>query len=68
MGLSELQVKISERIPNYLVCEASLCELDKICSLESYPDKDVYSRNVAIAANSEIYNPRQLKIFCWTKE
>jgi hypothetical protein len=50
-----------------LNCTAAICFLDKICALEKYPEKDVYSRSVAIAANLTDYNPRQLKLFCWVK-
>lgn len=57
--------KINERVPNYLTCEAQICELDKVCVLDKYIDRDVYVQSVAIAANLENYKPRQLKLFCY---
>ncbi|MAG79031.1 hypothetical protein CMI40_01500 [Candidatus Pacearchaeota archaeon] len=59
--------KINERIPSYLECNAKICEMDKICALDKYIDKDIYTQSIAISANLEIYNPRQLKLFCWDK-
>lgn len=59
--------KIKSRLPDYLDCETKLCELDKICALENYPDKDIYAQAVAISATLEKYQPRQLKLFCWVK-
>lgn len=63
--LNQVKNKINNRIPNYLTCEAKVCELDKICVLEKYVDKDVYAQPVAITANLTDYNPKQLKLFCW---
>lgn len=67
-GLSGLMSKINSRTPSYLECEAKICELDKICSLNKLLDKNIYSQSVAITATRDIYSPRQLKLFCWTKE
>ena len=59
--------KILARTPNYLVCEAKICEMDAICKLDEYPEKDVYAQSVAITAALETYDPKQLKLFCWVK-
>lgn len=61
--------RITERSPEYLECNAKICELDKVCPQpsETPVEKDVYAQAVAITANSETYEPRQLKLFCWTK-
>ena len=67
-GLLNIKIRISERIPDYLECEARLCELDNICSIQKDLDKNIYSQSVAIVATKDYYNPRQLKLFCWTKE
>jgi hypothetical protein len=50
--------------------ESKICPLNEICSLEEYPEKDVYAQSVAIAATPSLsdFSPRQLKIFCWMKE
>jgi len=63
----EVKQKIIQETPSELVCEARICELDKICVLENYPKKEVYVENVAITANQTNYSPKQLKLFCWRK-
>ena len=32
-----------EKIPDYLDCEARICNIGDLCILEGYPNKDVYS-------------------------
>ena len=51
----------------YLECSSKICELDEICTLNYYQEKNVYAQSVAISATSSTYAPRQLKIFCWEK-
>ncbi|MFA4952999.1 MAG: hypothetical protein WC584_02145 [Candidatus Pacearchaeota archaeon] len=63
-NLPNIYQTIMERSPEYLECNARVCELDKICIIENI-DKDVYAQAVAISATNEIYKPRQLKLFCW---
>lgn len=62
---ANVKTKINERTPEFLECEARICEMDSICSLEEYLEKDIFSQSVGITANLETYNPRQLKLFCW---
>ncbi len=64
-GLTSVKSRIESRIPNYLNCEAKVCKLEEVCSLERYVDTNVYSQSVAITATLEVYAPRQLKLFCW---
>ena len=66
-GLEGVRNKINERTPADLICEARVCDLDKVCAMEQIIDADVYAQAVAITANNEIYSPRQLKLFCWKK-
>ena len=58
--------KVGQRKPDYLTCEAKLCKLDEICEMDTYIEKDVYSQSVAIAADKQKFDPRQLRLFCWT--
>ena len=62
----EILDKIQTRKPDYLTCEVKICKLEMICELDRYIDADVYAQPVAITAEGETYNPRQLKLFCWT--
>jgi len=65
----DVKSKISDRVPSYLNCEAQICEMDKICMLDEYPDKDIYAQSVAITVTltTPDFDPRQLKLFCWVK-
>ena len=63
----EVKQKIIQETPSEIICEARICEMDKICVLENYPNKEVYVENVAITANQTNYSPKQLKLFCWRK-
>jgi len=66
-SLGTVKTKIEERIPSYLECEAKVCNLDVACELEIDIDVSVYARSIAIAATSDEYSPKQLKLFCWEK-
>ncbi len=58
--------KIEQRKPDYLTCDGKICGLDAICELDSYIEKDIYAQSVAIVADKDNFEPRQLKLFCWT--
>lgn len=58
--------KVEQRKPDYLKCETKICELDVVCELETYIEKDVYAQSVAIAADRDNFDPKQVKLFCYT--
>ena len=64
----DVRNKISERMPDYLEFTSAVCDLEELCPIpEGSPvEKDIYAQSVAIAAEAEKYNPKQLKLFCWT--
>ena len=67
-NLGDVKNKIRSRSPNYLECQAKVCEITDVCDLtEGFVDKDIYAQSVTITANLETYNPRQVKLFCWVK-
>jgi len=64
----DVKNKIIERTPDYLVCMAKICRMNEICVLNSLdPEKEIYAQSIAISASLEIYDPRQLKLFCWER-
>lgn len=63
----DVRKNIQERKPEYLDCVASICEVNDVCYLDQYPEKDTYAQSVIITSNLETYDPKQLKIFCWVK-
>jgi hypothetical protein len=67
-GLAGVKEKINGKVVSNLNCVAKVCALDEnICDLNEYIEKDVYAQSISIVANSDIYSPKQLKIFCYTK-
>lgn len=64
----DVKNKLISRTPNYLHCEANICELNDDCVLDKEISKDVYAKSVIITATLEKYSPRQLKLFCWLGE
>ncbi|MBS3071123.1 hypothetical protein J4407_02375 [Candidatus Pacearchaeota archaeon] len=51
-----------------LDCSGKICVVESECILTNPPDKNIYVQSAIISANTEIYNPRKLAIFCWEKE
>lgn len=62
-----LKNHITSRVPLYLNCTGKICDfaLDPVCNIESL-EKNIYVRSVMITANLDTYEPKLLKIFCWT--
>ena len=57
--------KINERTPEYLSCQAKICELESTCILDGNYEEDIYAESALITANLETFSPRQLKLFCF---
>lgn len=64
---AQTKAAIEARIPSYLECSAKLCAPGEDCSLPGNKEGDVYAETVLITANLNVYNPRNLKIFCLKK-
>jgi len=62
---SNLNAQIISRTPEYLNCVGQICEFDNDCDYVENSGKDIYGKSVFIGANSEVYSPKQLKLFCW---
>lgn len=58
---------ITTRTPNYLECIAKICNTTDSCYLTSYSEKDTYAQAGIITGTQDIYEPVQLKLFCWMK-
>ena len=56
-----------EKVPNYLVCEAKICNIGDLCVLNDPLQTDIYSESVIISATLTEFDPKQLKLFCWKK-
>ncbi|MEK6917851.1 MAG: hypothetical protein AABW51_02785 [Nanoarchaeota archaeon] len=64
---SSIKNKIQSQKPSYLNCEAKICEINDECLNQLGSDQSIYAKSVLISAESSLYNPRQLKLFCWEK-
>lgn len=65
--LAQIKTKIKTEMPNYLECSAKICGLNEPCFLDEVPSESIYAQPVAITADLERYEPRQLKMFCWER-
>lgn len=65
--LLEVKNKIENEKISAFDCEARICSLEETCLNEISGDKNVYSESAVISADSNTYNPRQIKLFCWEK-
>jgi len=69
-GLKNVSDRIIEKTPRYLECKAQVCNITNSCAFESeyIPDEiNIYAQSVGITATTSIYNPLQLKLFCWLR-
>ncbi|MDP2672753.1 MAG: hypothetical protein Q8O84_02990 [Nanoarchaeota archaeon] len=59
-----------EKMPDYLGCEAKICDLNvnSECNLETLQKKEIFVKSVMITTNGEDYIPKELKLFCWRDE
>ncbi|HLD38439.1 MAG TPA: hypothetical protein VJA20_03285 [Candidatus Nanoarchaeia archaeon] len=58
---------IRNTIPDYLLCEAKICDLNSECILDKTVNKEVYAKSVLITTDMVDYSPKELKLFCWKK-
>jgi len=59
--------KIENRLASWLECIAKICPPESQCLLEEESEKSIYVQSVLITSTLDIFNPRQLKLFCWEK-
>ena len=64
---NDLKNHITSRVPTHLSCTSKICDFghDPVCNIDSLK-KDIYASSVMITADLTDYNPKLLKIFCWT--
>lgn len=67
-GLGDVKDKIILKTPDYLDCEAQICEMLDDCLLGEEKNEEVFVQSVVITANLNTYNPRQIKLFCDTEK
>lgn len=66
----QTRTRIMEKTPGYLKCVGKICAANDVCLLaqdEQNQEKTIYAESVVISSTIQTYNPRLLKLFCWTK-
>jgi hypothetical protein len=66
-GIVEWDNKVIDKTPDWLECVAKICPPDSECLLIDESEKSVYAHSALITSTLDIFNPRQLKLFCWEK-
>lgn len=62
--------KINSEISSDIECYTQLCEINTGCfatEIQEDVNKNIYSKAVSIFTNAHLYNPKQIKLFCWQK-
>jgi hypothetical protein len=55
------------QVQGALECGAEICFTNSSCGFWKSIGKDLFAQRIFISSNLTVYNPRQLKIFCWLK-
>jgi len=55
------------QVQGALECGAEICFTNSSCGFWKSIGKDLYAQRIFISSNLTVYNPRQLKVFCWLK-
>jgi hypothetical protein len=63
----DIEEEVEDLTPGAFSCEAKICSLSDVCSLEAKKGADVYAQKIFITSTHQIYSQRQLKLFCWAK-
>ena len=63
-GLSDVRTRIEALSPSEFDCSAKVCLINEQCTFQGETDGEIYVKSVVISANSTIYSPRELKLFC----
>lgn len=58
---------IKKNLPVYLNSTIRICEVNEICGMTSYVEKEIYGDEILITANLTSYQPKKLKFFVWEK-
>ncbi len=66
-GFGNLEDKIKDRTPNYLICESKICSVNGDCLFSKFNGKNIYAQSIRVFTTNTIYSPKQLKLFCWVK-
>lgn len=58
---------VNKSLPFYYNFTIRICEIEKVCGMPFYLDKEIYADEILIAADLTRYSPKKLKLFVWRK-
>jgi hypothetical protein len=61
---SNLKNYIESEFSGRTTCLAKICNTTSECSMENYPEKEVFSRSAIITSNLQEFDPKKLSLFC----
>ncbi len=56
---------VRKNIPVYYDFTMKICEIEEICGMPFYIEKEIYTDEILIATNLTYYQPKKLKFFVW---
>ena len=56
---------IREQIPGKWSLNIQICDIENICKMEDYMEKEVYVDEILISSNLSEFKPKKLKLFMW---
>ena len=62
---ADVRNKINAAAPSAFLCAAEICYTNSTCNFWQIATQSVYAQRIFITSNLTLYNPRQLKLFCW---
>lgn len=57
---------VESQKPSYLNCREKICEINSLCLIPIQENKNIYVQSVIITTDNGAYNPKQLKLFCFS--
>lgn len=58
---------IRELLPSNWEFTTKVCDVDEVCGMAKYTDKEFYADEILITSTLETYSPKKLKMFMWEK-
>lgn len=58
---------INKTLPYYYNFTIKICEIEEVCGMPFYLEKEIYADEILIASNLTHYEPKKLKLFVWRK-
>lgn len=62
---TETKAFISQSLPLRWNSTIGVCEVEEICGMSFYVEKEVYADEILISSNLTKYSPKKLKFFVW---